>query len=299
MQKTNEAHAKMMLLLAVSIFGTIGIFRKFISLPSGMLALARGVIGMGFLFMLLLKKREAIQWAHIKRNLLPLCFSGVCLGVNWILLFEAYLYTSVPTATLCYYMAPVFVLLAAPFLLKEKLTVKKGLCAAAAFAGMILVSGVLEAENQSEWQFRGVLLGLAAALFYAGVIFGNKKIREISAYDKTIVQLGVSSLVLLPYVLLSGEIKNLTVDLRAVLLVICVGVLHTGIAYALYFGAIPRLKGETIALYSYLDPILALVLSALLLPGEKLGWMGVAGAVMILGATMICELPDRKRKMKP
>lgn len=119
-----------MLTVSMVLFGTIGIFRRSIPLPSGLLACLRGVIGGGFLLLLPVLRRKKPDFAAIKKNLLPLLLSGAALGMNWVLLFEAYNYTTVATATLCYYVAPVLVLLAAPMLLKERLTLRKGLCAA-------------------------------------------------------------------------------------------------------------------------------------------------------------------------
>jgi len=294
MPNRESTPAKLMMLSSMVIFATIGLFRTHISLPSSALAFARGLIGAGFLLLLQIAGKKKLSMAAIRRNMLPLCLSGAFLGINWILLFEAYLYAGVPTATLCYYMAPTLVILASPLLLKEKMTLKKALCAGAALLGMIPVSGVLDkgAMDQSP-MVQGVLLGLAAAVFYAAVIFTNKKIQGMEGRDTTIVQLLVSSFVLLPYVLLTEDISAFTLGGVEAGLVVCVGILHTGVAYACYFGAIGRLSGNRIALYSYLDPILALVLAALLLPGQGMDLPKVLGAVMILGAALISEWPAR------
>lgn len=116
-------HAKQFYILAMSIFGTIGIFRRYIPLPSSVLALARGTIGTIFLlFLLLVIKRQRLSAEAISRNFKFLVISGALIGFNWILLFEAYQYTTVATATLCYYMAPVLVIMASPFFFQEKLT---------------------------------------------------------------------------------------------------------------------------------------------------------------------------------
>lgn len=288
--------AKLMMILSMAIWGTIGIFRNYISLPSSYLALTRGIIGMVVLafYMLILGKR--LDWKAIKKNMLFLCLSGIGLGTNWMLLFEAYIYCdSVATATLCYYMAPIIMIVAAPFILKEKMTVKKGLCAAAALIGMILVSGVLEETRGGSANFKGILFGIAAAFIYAAVVFLNKRIQGIYALDKTIIQLAVSSIIMLPYSLITENLAGIRMDITEILLILTVGIVHTGLAYALYFGSIHRLSSQTIALYSYIDPVLALVLSSLIIPNQGMTKMGIRGAVMILGATMICELTEKKK----
>ena len=203
-------------------------------------------------------------------------------------MFEAYCYTSVAVATLCYYMAPVFIILISPLLFKEKITVKKLCCIFTALVGIILVSGVLAPSEEGTGDYRGVLLGLAAAILYATVVILNKKITIASSSDRTLVQLGLAGLILLPYTLLTEDYSLLRPDLTCIVLVLIAGIIHTGIAYALYFGSIRALPAQTAALYSYIDPILAIMLSALFLR-EPLSFPGILGAVMILGAAIVSE----------
>ncbi len=288
-----QNRSRLSLMGAMLIFGTIGIFRKYIPLSSSTLAMLRGFIGMAFLLLLLLVRKQRLGWVDIRKNLLKLTVSGCFIGLNWILLFEAYNYTTVAVATLCYYMAPILVILAAPLVLGEKLTPVKLGCAALAFTGMVFVSGVLSGEALPDGTVKGILLGLGAACLYACAILINKKTGPIAAYDKTIVQLGTAALVLLPYNLLASGTAQAPVTLSVVLLTVLVGVLHTGIAYALYFGAIEDLPAQTVALYSYIDPVAAILLS-LVIFREEMGLFGVIGAVLILGSTLASDLLEQK-----
>ena len=90
--------------------------------------MTRGYIGAAFLLVIMLLTGKKPDLKAIKNNLLPLVLSGAAIGVNWILLFEAYNYTSVAVATLCYYMQPVMLIILTPFLLKEKLSKAKIIC---------------------------------------------------------------------------------------------------------------------------------------------------------------------------
>ena len=189
-------------------------------------------------------------------------------------------------------MAPELVPLTAPFLFKERLTKKKMLCIAGALVGMIFVSGIWNTGISGTGELRGVLYGIGAAVFYASVILLNKKIRDISAYDKTMMQLAAASIVLLPYTVLTEKVSVLSLTPVAVILLAVVGILHTGISYTLYFGSMKELEAQTIAIFSYIDPIVAILLSALFLK-EPLGIGGIAGAIMVLGAALISELPDK------
>ena len=282
--------SKLMFLLAMFIFGTIGIFRRYIPLPSGTIAMCRGFIGVAFLIVAMLVLRKKFSKTAIKANLPVLCISGALIGFNWIFLFEAYNYTTVATATLCYYMAPVFVILMAPIVLKEKLTGKKLACAMVALGGMVLVSGVLEVGVSSLSEIKGILFGLAAGLLYGNIMLLNKKLHDIEGYDKSLVQLFMAALVLVPYVWLVewDAVSAVTWTPLIVIMTLVVGVIHTGFAYTIYFGAMGGMRAQTIALYSYLDPIIAVILSAVLLH-ENLSIAGWIGAILIIGATMISE----------
>ena len=220
--------------------------------------------------------------------------SGAFIGLNWVLLFESYRYTSVAVATLCYYMAPIFVMMVSPFLLKEKLTAKKILCVLAALLGMVFVSGILDGGISDISELKGVLFGLGAAALYASVVLMNQKLRKVPTYDKTIMQLAVAAAVLIPYIFVAENFSGVTLTPLIVVMLFIVGVVHTGIAYALYFGSMNDLKAQTVALFSYIDPIVAIILSALFLKEPMTIYSGI-GAVLVLGATMISELPEKRR----
>ncbi len=286
--------SKLSLFLSMFIFGTIGIFRKYVPLSSGLLAISRGYIGALFLILLIFLKKDKISFKAIKNSLFLLCLSGIFIGINWILLFESYQYTSVATATLCYYMAPVFVIIASPFLFKEKLSLKKGVCVVLAIVGMVLVSGIVETGFSGIGELKGILLGLGAALFYASVIVLNKKIKNVPIYDKTTVQLIAAATILVPYSIFVENNAGIKITPIIILMLLIIGVCHTGFAYALYFGSIEKLNTQTVALFSYIDPIVAIILSALLLK-EPMSIYGIIGAILILGSTLITELPSKNK----
>ena len=288
-----QAAARAKVILSMFIYGTIGVFVRYIPLPSSLIAMVRGLLGAPFLLLVMLAQKKRLSGPAIRRNLPLLCVLGVLLGVNWILLFESYRFTTVATATLCYYTAPIFIVAASPFLLRERMTLRKLLCVFTALAGMVFVSGAAEKGIPSLSEIRGVLLALGAAVLYAAIVMLNKKLKDISAFDRTIMQLAISALVLLPYNLLSGSFQGISLSAFSALMLLVVGVVHTGFAYYLYFGSMEDLKSQTLAILSYIDPVVAVLLSALIL-GEKLGLFGLTGAVLILGAAIVSELPEKQ-----
>ena len=287
-QKSNETKSKISLVLAMIIFGTIGIFVKSIPLSSEIIAGIRGLVGVGFLYLFTLIKKGSLSQKAIISNLKILIWSGILIGANWIFLFESYSYTTIATATLCYYLAPVFIILMSPIFLKENLTLKKIICVLIALIGMTFVSGVFKGGLDIS-QIKGVLYGIIAAFLYADVIILNKKLKNIDAYDMTIVQLAVAGLTVLPYAVFSGKIVKGSVSSTGIIFLILIAIVHTGICYAIYFGAIKNLKAQTVAIFSYIDPVVAILLSSILL-NEQMDTYGIIGATLILGATFISEM---------
>ena len=284
----NEKQGKRRLICSMCIFGTIGILRRFIPYPSGFVAMVRGLVGTLFLLLTTVMRKQKIDTKAIRANLPTLILSGTAIGFNWIFLFEAYNYTSVATATLCYYLAPILVILASPLVLKEALTGRKLLCAAAALAGMVLVSGVLESGFSGVQDLKGIFFGLAAAALYATVMLLNKKLRDLNANDRTIAQLAFASLVMVPYVFLVEHPATFTYTPLPIALLLVAGMVHTGFAYRMYFGSMAALKAQTVALYSYIDPILAIVLSMVVLR-EPMTVLSGIGAVIILLSAYLSE----------
>lgn len=269
------------------IFGTLGVVRRYVPLSSAMLALCRGALGSVFLLLFVLVRGGKLKLPERKATLW-LVLTGAIMGLNWMLLFEAYSYTTVAAATMCYYMQPTIVILLSPLVFRERLSGRKLACAAAAIVGMLFVSGVLSGGTGQVRDIRGIAFGLGAAALYAAVIILNKKVVVEDIYAKTVIQLAGAALVMIPYVLLTEGVPELTLTVADIGMVLLVGIVHTGITYALYFGSMQRLKAQTVAVMSYIDPVLALLLSAAVLH-ESLTPLGILGAVLIIGSAVISE----------
>ena len=282
------------LIFSMAIFGSIGVFVRWIPAERGMIAMLRGFIGSAVLLLFMLIIRKKPSFAAIKKNLPLLLLSGGAIGFNWILLFESYSYTTVAISTLCYYMDPVFVILLSPIFAGERLSVKKLVCIAFSLFGMFLVSGVLDGGTGEGNTYIGILLALGAALFYASATLMNKKMRDIESRDMTLCQLLAAALVVLPYTFLFENNAETSLSPLALIALATVGVLHTGVAYLLYFSSVKELSAQTVAVFSYIDPMVAILLSIFLL-GEPATPIVIVGAVIILVSTLVSELDFAKR----
>lgn len=288
MQQPKDDFKSLLLLLgSMAIFGGIGLVRRLIPLPSSVIAMARGLIGGTATFLYFRARGGKLSLRALGSEGPWLLLSGALLGFNWILLFEAYRYTSVAVATLCYYMAPILIVLVSPILFRERITAKKAICVAVALFGMMLVSGVLKDCGVKD--VRGVLFGLAAAVLYASIVLTNKKLTRTDGLSRTILQLLTAGVVLLPYVLITENVTALDWSGSTIPMLLVAGLIFTALTYAMYFSAIPGLRAQTAALGSYVDPVVAVLVSALFLhePMSAAEWVG---AVLILGATAISTL---------
>ncbi len=281
--------SKIQFSLSMVIFGTIGIFVRNIELSTSETALLRGIIGSLFLLGLIFFTRQKISWEGIKKNAAILLVSGVVLGANWIFLFEAYRNTTIANAALSYYFAPVFVLCLTPVVLKEKLSVKKIVCIGVALLGMFFIVGGGANGALGGGSLTGIACGFTAAGFYASLMLLNKFIKNLSGLETTLMQLAVASLVLLPYAAVTGGGEGLFhLAGLSLLLVLILGVVHTGIGFFLFFSGMKGLKGQSIAALSYLDPVTSVVLSCVVLQ-EGMTPLALTGGALLLGATFVSE----------
>lgn len=284
------------LILSMAIFSTIGAVVRGVSFGSGFSAMVRGFIGAGSIILYMLLTKKKIDFSGIRKNLLTLAISGAFIGVNWLLLFESYRFTTIATATVCYNIAPIFVIVLTPLVLKARVPMKKWLCVCCAFVGIILVSDLLSL-GKGDSPLAGVALSLSAAFFYSCVTLINKRISGISSYDITVVQLIFASAVIAPYAFLVEKITPEMFDPTSIILLLLLSVVHTGLAYVLYFSSVRELSSDTVAVFTYIDPIGAVLISVLAF-NESMSPLGIVGAVMIFLSVFFSELKLKIKEKK-
>ena len=280
--------SKIQFLLSMIIFGTIGVFVRYIDLSSSEIALLRGLIGSLFLMTVMFMMKKKISWSVVKVNALVLLLSSIALGGNWIFFFQAYKHTTVANAALSYYFAPVIVLLLSPLVLKEKLSTKKVICIGVAMFGMVLIIGNGGLSTSGLDDLIGIGYGLMAAVFYASLMLLNKFIKNMDGLVTTVIQLGTATVLLVPYVLFTEGFGILEVSSSSIPSILILGIVHTGIGFLLFFSGMQKIKGQSIATLSYADPITSLVISALILQ-EQMTVVQMLGGALLLGSTFVSE----------
>lgn len=280
-----------MLIAAMTVFGTLGLFVRNVPMTSGELALYRAVLAALMLGGYFLITGQKIGLMGLGRDLLLLLLSGGAMGFNWILLFEAYKYTTVSVATLSYYFAPIIVTVLCPVLFREKMGAKQWICFAMSTLGIVLITGIGDLSGGSS-HLTGIAFGLGAAAFYATVILLNKFIKGVAGIQRTFLQFLSAIAVLVPYVLCTTGMDLTVLDAVGWGNLLIVGLIHTGVTYCLYFSALKELPGQEAAILSYIDPLVAVLLSVFIL-GEHMTAMQMIGGALILGFTMWNELETR------
>lgn len=276
--------ARLMMIASMGIFGTLGPFVRMIPVSSGELALYRAILAAMLVGAYLLLSGQRIPIARFRREIPLLLLSGVAMGINWILLFQAYHFTTVSVATLSYYFAPVIVTAASPLLFREALSKKQILCFVMSTLGLVLITGVGEL-SQSTSHLVGILFGLGAAVFYAAVILLNKFIRTVAGLHRTLLQFLAAIWILIPYTAATGGLTLGSLNAAGWIYLLIVGFFHTGVTYCMYFSALKELPGQKAAILSYIDPLVAVLVSVFLLKESITLWQ-VVGGCLILGFTL-------------
>lgn len=283
---------RLMMITSMAIFGTLGLFVRNISVFSGELALYRAILATLLIAVSLVVTKQKIPFANIKKEIPLLLASGIAMGINWILLFEAYKYTTVSVATLSYYFAPVIVTIVCPILFKEKLTNKQIICFVMSTLGLVMITGIGDVGGESD--FIGILFGLGAAVFYATVILLNKFIKNVEGIHRTFLQFISSIIILIPYVMITSGVTLTSLDGIGWINLFIIGLVHTGITYCMYFSSLKELPGQKAAILSYIDPLVAVFVSVTIL-GESVTLWQVIGGILILGFTLWNEISPKAK----
>lgn len=291
-----KGSSKVIYLSSMLIFGSVGLFVRKIPMPSLHIAFLRSLLGTAVMVLIYVLMKKKIDKKAMGDNWINLICAGTFLGLNWILLFEAYKRTTIASATLAYYMAPVIFLILSHGLMKIRLTGIRLITIFLSFMGLMILQmddGALLGNIYST----GVAFGIAAAFFYALVIIFNRRMKNVNGLDRTLMELFLSLLVLGVYMTGTGEFSRFSIPSDAMVYVLILGILHTGLAYFLYFSTVDKLDAQHVALFSYMDPLSAIIFSSLFL-GEKVYVNMILGALLILGSSILFELIGEKEKRR-
>lgn len=271
-------------IFALLLFGSNGIVASLIHLSSYEIVLLRTLIGSLLLIAIFFIAREKLTFYKYKTQSIFLAVSGIAMGTSWIFLYEAYDEIGVSLASLAYYCGPVIVMILSPILFRERLTKRKVCSFLVVLVGIFLVNGTAFENGVSVW---GLACGLLSAVCYSLMVMFNKKAKDITGLENSMLQLFVAFLTVAVFVGIKQGYR-MQIDTQSIIPILVLGLLNTGIGCYFYFSSIGKLPVQTVAICGYLEPLSAVVFSVIFLKETMLP-IQIIGAVLIIGGAMLGE----------
>ena len=272
-------------IFALLLFGSNGIVASLIHLSSYEIVLLRTLIGSLLLIAIFFIAREKLTFYKYKTQSIFLAVSGIAMGTSWIFLYEAYDEIGVSLASLAYYCGPVIVMILSPFLFGEKLTRIKVCSFLVVLVGIFLVNGTAFENGVSVW---GLACGLLSAVCYSLMVMFNKKAKDITGLENSMLQLFVAFLTVAIFVGIKQGYR-MEIDTQSIIPILVLGLLNTGIGCYFYFSSIGKLPVQTVAICGYLEPLSAVLFSVIFLKETMLP-IQIIGAVLIIGGAILGEI---------
>lgn len=234
------------LILSMTLWGTLGAFVLWSKLAAIDVAFYRCLIGMFLMGCWLIKSKESIQF---DKSTASVALAGIFLVMNWVFLFKSFQVSSITIGNISYYLQPIMLIIFGIFIYQEKVNLQKWMLIILALGGVILTIDVRNLHSPNI--MLGVFFALIAALLYTFLTI-LMKYNTLHYFKIMFIQLAIGVLILLPFV----HFQPLTILTMSCLVVI--GVIHTLLAYFLYYKAIKKTSFTQIAVLSYLDPVVAI-----------------------------------------
>lgn len=262
---------------ALLLFGANGVVASFIALGSGQIVLLRSVLGSATLLALFYLGGGRLSGLGSRRDVALLAVSGAAMAADWLLLYEAYARIGVGLSILINYTGPALVIALSPVVLRERLSAGKLCALALALCGAVLISGRAVSAGTDA---AGIVCAALSAAAYAVMVLSNKLTTRIKGADNALLQMLFTCAAVALCSVLRGEVR-MSIAASDLLPILLLGVVCTGLACRLYFSSIGELPAQTVAICGYLEPLSAVLLSALIL-GECMSPVQLLGAALII-----------------
>ena len=265
--------------LAMVISGTIGWFVLMAGRPVLDVVFWRCVFGTVALFALcavLGQLRHRLTWGQFGLVML----GGIAIVVNWLLLFGSYSYASVSIATAIYNTQPFMLLIFGAVMFAERITAAKLGWLLLAFAGLLLIILHKPTANYVGDNYAlGIGMALSAAFGWAVATVTTKKLAGVPPQLIALIHVATGVILLLPF----AGFGDLPSDIPTWSTLVTLGLVHTGLMYALLYSAVQRLPTYLQGALSFIYPVVAILTDVVALD-HHLHFAQIAGVVAILVA---------------
>ena len=277
-------------LLALLLFGFNGIVASRILLESSQIVLLRTLLGSVSLLLFFFLSGHRFSFAGRSRDVILILLSGAAMGASWMFLYAGYRTIGVSTASLLYYCCPVIVMALSPLLFHETLTWVKVIGFAGVCTGIVLVNGL----GGGQVNATGLFCGIMSAICYAAMLILNKKAQSMDGMENSLLQMLSAAVTVFLLLLCKGGLA-MSVTGASWPWILVLGIVNTGFGCWCYFSALGALSVQTVAVCGYLEPLSAVIFSALLLH-ERLTAPQLIGAALIIGGALFAECVHPKRE---
>lgn len=281
------------LALAMTIWGTLGIFALWSGLSAMELAFYRCFIGSILLGMYSWKKGYFSHTSINRRNILYALSSGIFIVLNWICLFKSFQWASITIGNVSYYLQPIFLVLLGIVFFKESVRTKQWFYITVTTIGVMLTSNPQgDLTESNPYLIAGIACAVGAGLLYAFATIIVKFIKDMPPALTTFIQLAVGCFILIPWVNLLGSIN---LSKQALINILIIGIIHTPIAYILYYQALKQVNLTIVAVLSYIDPIVAIITDIIFCNRTLNGWQMLGILLTFIGSYQVIKLKQLKK----
>lgn len=278
-------------MLAAFIWGTLPLVLKFINGASHVTVFYRvffAFLSVSVLF--LIRGRTAELKAPDRRTVITMVQQGVLLGINWMLFIGAFEHAKVATVELLGYAGPLIVTVLAPFVLKEKLKRIIMVPLFLSFAGLLVIL-IPHGVNVNQGELLGASMASLSAFTYAALTLRNKKVLPSVKTSVFIwYEYLAASLFLLPFALYSSAVGNGPTGFTSFFWLVIIGVVHTGLTGLLFFSGLRRLRADQSAILTYMEPVSAILLAALVLSEPLTLPTVLGGSMVVIGGVFVARM---------
>ncbi|MFH0915151.1 MAG: DMT family transporter [bacterium] len=270
--------------IAGVIWGSIAVFVRMVDTSPLVVVFWRVAFGAAAVLVYLAVTGKVKELARLNRRaVLALLAVGALIAVNWILFLGALVMTRVAVAVLLGYTGPVFVAALAPLISREPYDRRIVAPLVLALGGTAVIVGLGGLSLEGGRSLLGAGMAFCSALTYAGLMLtGKRLLRSVSAPVLAFGEYAFATVLLLPAALLLAG-PSAPKEWGAL---VTLGVIHTTVAVLIFFSGLRLVRADQAAVFTYAEPVTAVVFAAIFL-AEPLSWATAVGGAAVVAAGIL------------
>lgn len=275
--------------IAAVIWGSIGPVVRLIDLPVPLIVFFRVAFASLSILIYIVTQRK-IERLAVGKNIYLLSLMGALLALSWVSFFNSVKLITIAKAVFITYTSPIFIAVFAPLVLKEKLEKNTGIILLVSFVGIIFIT-TPSAIFLSTEELAGIVWAFISALTYTAlVIIAKLLVVRISVLAMIFYEELVGAIILSPTLF----IYEFSLSQQILLILLLLGVIQTAFAAALYLSGLRTVTAQQANIFTYLDPVSAIIFAAIIL-GELPRINTVVGGVLIIVSGLAVVIINRVR----